>query len=132
MNKNNTIGDALRYLDQNIEKFRGLKFALEALIHPGQGPADPNRPPTPPASAVNAAAYARTGLGVATAAVAILEAAERPLHGLTEIVPALEAAGYRVSRHALATTLLRNARIVRVGRGTYALRERVERAGFAA
>jgi hypothetical protein len=122
MNRNTTIGDALKYLDSSIERFRGLKFALEALITPSSAP-DPGRPPSPPASAINAAAYARTGQGVGAAAISILEAAQRPLHGLTEIVPALESAGYRVSRHALATTLLRTSRIVRVARGTYALRE---------
>jgi hypothetical protein len=110
MNKNTTIADVLTHLDQRIENLRGLKFGLEALVHAPAAPTDPNLPPTPPASAVNAATHARTGQSVATAAITILEAAQRPLHGLTEVVPALEAAGYRVSRNGLATTLLRTGR----------------------
>jgi hypothetical protein len=128
MNRNTTIGDALKYLDQNIERFRSARFMLEALIH---GPDDPGKPPTPPASAVNAAVRVRTGLSVANAAIDILRAANRPMHALAEIVPALQAAGYKVHPHGLATTLLRTGQVVRVARGTFALREHGER-DFAA
>ena len=123
MNRNTTLGELLKYLDAQIEAHRRAKFAIEALLHPPSGPTDPDLPPTPPASAVNAATLARTGRSVGAAAISVLEVARRPMHGLSEIVPELEAAGYRVSRGGLTTTLLRTGRIVRVGRGIYALRE---------
>lgn len=120
MNKNTTIGEALKRLEKDIDDFRRVKFALEGLIQPGVSRTGPNGLP---ASAVNASVHARTGQSVAVAALAILSAANRPLHGLTEIVPALEAQGFHVHPHGLATTLLRSGLIVRVGRGTFALRE---------
>lgn len=132
MNKNATVDDLLQLLDRKIEDYRHLKFAVEAIVHPGKRPTNPSLPPTPPASAVNAATHARTGQSVGSAALAILRAANRPMHGLSELVPALERQGYRVSRHGLATTLLRTGQVVRTGRGTFAARELHERNGMAA
>jgi hypothetical protein len=61
-------------------------------------------------------------LSVARAAIEMLARAQRPLHGMTEIVPHLQAEGYNVHAHGLATTLLRTGLVERVSRGTFALK----------
>jgi hypothetical protein len=66
-------------------------------------------------------AHKRTGMGAA--AVEILREGGRPMHGLGEILPALKARGFDVSRRAgFASVMMRNPEVVRTAPGTYALK----------
>jgi len=61
--------------------------------------------------------------GMSAAAVEILREVGRPMHGLGEILPALKARGFDVSRRAaFASVMMRNPAVVRTAPGTYALK----------
>ena len=97
MNRNTPIGDFVSLLKREIADRQALLATLEPLLTP------------PPRS------------GVGRAAVEILREAGRPMHGLREIVPALEAKGFEFKTQAgFATTLLRTGYIRRTAPGTFA------------
>ena len=53
----------------------------------------------------------------------ILREAGRPMHGLTELLPALEARGIKVKHTAgLATILMRTGMVERTAPGTFAVK----------
>jgi len=81
---------------------------LEALVTPRAAPQARGHPPPN---------------GIYAAALEILRAAGRPMHGLSEILPALEARGLVVSRYALAGNLMRTGAVERTGRGTFGLKK---------
>ena len=62
------------------------------------------------------------GESVGSAVIAVLREVGRPMHGLGEIIPALEARGVMIKNKAgFATALLRTRKIVRTAPGTFAL-----------
>jgi hypothetical protein len=67
---------------------------------------------------------------IAAASLEILRAAGRPLHGLREILPALEAQGIKIKHKAgLATVLMRTGEVERTSPGTFAVRGGAASAG---
>lgn len=60
---------------------------------------------------------------IAAASLEILRQAGRPMHGLRELLPALEAMGLKVKHKAgLATILMRTGEVVRTSPGTFAMK----------
>jgi hypothetical protein len=101
-----TVQALVCLLEREIEERRTLVAALRARMG-GEPKAAP--------------AARRTGVGAAV--VAILREAGRPMHGLGEILPALNARGFEVSRRAgFASVVLRTGQTVRTAPGTYALK----------
>ncbi len=70
--------------------------------------------------------------GSARVAIEIIRAAGRPLHGLREIVPALEARGFHIKKSGLPTTLMRSGGIERTAPGTFGLKAAAEGSSDAA
>ena len=100
MDRSMTVGDLVSLLRREITERQALLAQLEARIEDAP-------PPTK-----------KKGIGLA--AVEIIQAAGRPMHGLDEILPALVARGYEVKRReGFATTLLRIRGIRRVAPGTF-------------
>jgi uracil phosphoribosyltransferase len=100
MGRDTTIGELLALLKSEITDRKALVDKLESMVGA--------EPPT------------RTK-GLALAAVEILRAAGRPMHGLHEILPALQARGFVLrSRAGFATTLLRTGQVRRTAPGTFA------------
>ena len=100
MDRQTSVGDFLSTLKREIEERQRLVSELEARV--GAEPA-PRK------------------TGHTHAAVEILREAGRPMHGLDEVLPALEAMGYRpVSRAGFGTGLLRTGKIIRTAPGTFA------------
>ena len=109
MNRETTIGDFVSLLKREIEERQTIIAALEARL--GSEPAIPAAP----------APRGKRSAGIGAAAVKILREVGRPMHGLGEILPALEARGFTVAHRAgFATTLMRTGEIDRVAPGTYA------------
>lgn len=106
MNRETSVGELLATLKTEIAERQQLVDALEARVGP----------------------EVRGSRGMGAAAVEILRAAGRPMHGIRDILPALEAQGYRLpSKAGFATTLMRTGQIVRVAPGTFAYEERREK-----
>jgi hypothetical protein len=116
VNDRTTIGDAKTDLRQRIANQQTALHILEALTAPM-----PRSTVGPSHTEGTPARKRRNNVGVGRAAIEILRRAGRPMHGLSEIVPALQAAGYHVHAHGLATTLLRTGLVERTGRGTFAV-----------
>ena len=91
MDRNMTVGDLVSLLRREIEQRQSLLAELESRLDA-------------------APAVRRKGAGLA--AVEILRAAGRPMHGLGEILPALQTEGYELnSRAGFATLLLRTGKV---------------------
>lgn len=98
MNREMSVGELLSELKREIADRQRLVDELEARV--GGEPARKT--------------------GMAAAAIAILKDAGRPMHGLHEILPALQAKGFVVgSRAGFSTALLRTGSVERVAPGTF-------------
>jgi len=119
------IGVTLTLLRKERDERNTAIAILEALIAQGVSPSSPVTVAgvTPVITTVGGKKYRAGKKGrasVASAALAILRAAGRPMHGLREIVPALEAQGYKLKHKAgLATTLMRSGDVERTSPGTF-------------
>lgn len=98
MDRSTPVGDFLSLLRREIADRQVLVAKLESMLTPSP----------------------RTRTGLSQAAVEILQKAGRPMHGLREILPALEARGFAVSKKGFATALIRSGRIRRIAPGTFA------------
>jgi len=115
MNRGMSVSGVMLVLERDIAKKTALLKALVAIVPQAK---------TRKRAAKQSVTPKRPSLGVAV--VDILRAAHRPMHGLREILPALESRGYRVTdRPGLATTILRRPEVERTAPGTYAVRETV-------
>jgi len=100
MTRDTTVRDLVSLLRREIADRQALVERLEAIVG--------TEPPT------------RTK-GIGAAAVEILRDAGRPMHARGEILPALEARGFKPKSTAgFATTLLRTGQIRRTAPGTFA------------
>jgi hypothetical protein len=118
MHSETPIGAAIALLKKEIAEKQAALNVLEGLVT--QDSSGGARPPSN-----GAASRARRGkkTTVGKAAVEILRASARPMHGIREIIPALESDGYKVKHKAgLATTLLRTGEIERTAPGTFAFK----------
>jgi hypothetical protein len=120
------IGVTLTLLRKERDERNTAIAILEALIAQGVSPSSPvNVAGVTPITTVGVGgkkyrAGKKGRQSVASAALAILRAAGRPMHGLREIVPALEAQGYKLKHKAvLATTLMRSGDVERTAPGTF-------------
>jgi hypothetical protein len=103
MNRDMTVGDLVSLLKREIAERQNLIRELEARARPSSAPGRPRG-------------------GIATTAIDVLRDAGRPMHGLSELLPAIEARGVHIaSRAGFATSLLRTDKITRTAPGTYAL-----------
>jgi hypothetical protein len=103
MDRTTPIGDVLSLLKREIAERQAIVAKLESLLTP----------------------MPRTRTGVGEAAAEILRAVGRPMHGLREILPALEERGFIFkTRQGFGTMLIRTGRIRRVAPGTFAPAER--------
>ena len=119
MNKSTTIGAALAALRKEVADRQSAMAILEALVATGASDAGHAEPGT---SRRRRRGKTRPG-GVGQITIEIIRAAGRPLHGLREIVPALQARGLKPrSTAGLATTLLRTGAIERTAPGTFGLK----------
>jgi hypothetical protein len=110
-----TVKALVCQLKREIEERRTLLAGLEARC--GEEPE--TQQPTP---------ARRTGM--TAAAVEVLREVGRPMHGLGEILPALKARGFDVSKRAgFASVIMRSGQVVRVAPGTYALKPARDGAG---
>jgi hypothetical protein len=104
MEREMTVRDFLALLRGEIAERQKLVTEMEARIAPSPGRKS----------------------GQTAAAVEILRTAGRPMHGLQELLPALEAQGYVIgSRAGFGTGLLRTGQIVRTAPGTFAYKASV-------
>lgn len=121
------IGAAIALLKKEIADRQSALFILEGLVAQGIQTA-----PVAAATANGLNTRGRKGKGklsLAKAGVEILRAAGRPMHGGRELVPALEAQGYKVKHpNGLATTLMRTGEVKRTDPGTFAYKEGAEAA----
>jgi hypothetical protein len=100
MDRNMTVGDLVSLLRREIAQRQSLLKELESRL--------------------DAAPSARKK-GAGLAAVEILRAAGRPMHGLGEILPALHTSGYEInSKAGLPALLLRTGQVRRTAPGTFA------------
>jgi hypothetical protein len=113
------IATAIAILKKEIADKQAALSVLEGLVT--QGAPSINAP-----SANGVTVRARRGgkkLAIGKAAVEILKTAGRPMHGIREVMPALEAQGYKIKHKAgLATTLLRTGEVERTAPGTFAFK----------
>lgn len=108
MNDKTPLGTAVAVLRSEIAAKQTLLAGLEAMIAGPSPRAGPRK--------------RRSGIGAAAAE--ILRQTARPMHGLRELIPALEAQGHVIaSRAGFATLLLRNSEIERRAPGTFALKK---------
>jgi hypothetical protein len=124
LNQDMPIGSAIALLKKEIDDRQRALTALEAMVSQsaGRGAVAQVNGHAPRAAPTSGRGGKRPKIG--EAAVEILRAAGRPMHGLREVLPALEAQGYKISHRAgLATMLLRTKRVVRTAPGTFALKE---------
>lgn len=99
MDRNMTVGDLVSLLRREIEQRQSLLAELESRID---------------------AAPVTRKKGAGVAAVEILRAAGRPMHGLGEILPQLQTSGYELaSKAGFATLLLRTGQVRRTAPGTF-------------
>ena len=123
------IGTVMAMLRKRIEDMQSALAVLEALVAggtetapmeyvswtvpiPGPGSVEPTRK-----------RRRRKRMSVGDAAVELLRAAGRPMHGLREIVPALLADGFKIANPSgLATSLMRTGLVVRTAPGTFGLK----------
>jgi hypothetical protein len=120
------ISVVMTTLQKEIDERKSMLAMLQALVASGASPSAPftNGGVGAPiiTSGIRKRGSKRVG-GVGAAAVQVVRAAGRPLHGLREIIPALEAQGYKIKHRAgLATTLLRTGALERVAPGTFGLK----------
>jgi hypothetical protein len=111
-----SINAAIALLRKEIGDRQSALAMLEALIASGSNGA------TSVAAAIDKGGERQVGMG--KAAVEILAAAGRPMHGTSEIVPALAARGFVVKTRGLATMLLRTNKIERTAPGTFKYRNK--------
>jgi hypothetical protein len=105
------LSSAIALLEKEIAEKQAALAALKALYARG----------TPPIELPRGRGGKKPS--IATAAIAILKAAGRPMHGQRELLPALEAQGIKIKHPAgLPTILLRTKRVERTSRGTYAFK----------
>ena len=109
------IGTAIAMLKKEIAEKQAALSVLETLVANGSNAAAQGTGPRP--------RRGRPTQSVGAAAVDILKATGRPMHGLREILPALLDQGYKIKHRAgLATTLLRTGEIERTAPGTFAVK----------
>lgn len=114
MNEQTPIGSAIAQLKREIAERQSALAILQALVEKVPAPTANGHPPRghPPRET-----------GLVRAAVAVLKAAGRPMHGVSEVIPALEAQGYRVKhRSGFSSLLLRTGEVLRTAPGTFAYR----------
>lgn len=124
-----SIGSVIALLRKEIAERQTALYMLEALIAGGTSPASAANgvplPPLPVAAASGPQRRKRPTQSIARAAVELLRATGRPMHGLREIIPALEAQGYKFKhKTGLATTLMRTGKVDRTAPGTFALKSK--------
>jgi hypothetical protein len=114
-----TVGDAITALKKEIQDRAKTLSVLEQMVA-NQGPEE--EPGSHPRQDDAPRARRRSSPGsVGSNAVEILQAAGRPMHGLRELLPALQARGLKPSKASLPTTLMRQkSRIRRTAPGTWA------------
>lgn len=115
-----TIGVTMTMLRRELDERRTMLSMLEAIT--GRGAAPLITAPDAPTATRPSRRHHDGRPSIAAAAEAILRSANRPMHGLREILPLLEAQGYHLAHRAsLAGTLTRGRRIVRTAPGTFAV-----------
>ena len=110
MHSNMRIGAVIAQLRKEIADKQTALATLEALVAGNESP--------PESAPVKMPVERQYGMG--KAAVEILKAAGRPLHGRRELLPALEAKGFKVRTTHIATMLMRTKQVTRTAPGTFA------------
>ncbi len=119
LHKNMPIGAAIAALKREVADRQSALAILEALL----APSGQSAPTTTNGTTRRRRKGKRRG-GSARLAVEIIRAAGRPMHGLTEIIPALEARGLKFKNPSgLATALMRTGEIERTAPGTFGLKD---------
>ena len=104
-----TIGAVVTTLRREIDERKTLLAMLEAITATGA---------SAPAETIR---RRRNRSPIVVASLEILRDAGRPMHGLTELLPALEARGLKLAHPAsLATALMRSGEVDRPSPGTFA------------
>ena len=128
-----TIGVLAAALQKEIDEKTSFLAMLKAVMAQGVSPATPYGAGGGGGSVVPiTSGKRRRGKKptIAAASLEILRAAGRPLHGLREILPALEAQGIKIKHKAgLATVLMRTGEVDRTSPGTFAVRGGAASAG---
>jgi hypothetical protein len=120
MQRNMPVGAAIDLLRKEIAEKQSVLAALEAMVTAGT---ESTAHALPTNGAPKPGARRGKKLSVARAGLEILKTAGRPMHGLREIVPALEAQGYKIKHRAgFATVLLRTNQVERTAPGTFKLK----------
>ena len=128
LNPGMTIAAAIAAMQREREALGTAIAVLQALIAGGVSPTVALGAPDGGGATITSATagYARRGgkrPSIGQASIEILREAGRPMHGLRDLVPALEARGVKMKHTAgLATILLRTKEIVRTAPGTYAMK----------
>jgi hypothetical protein len=125
-----TVGALAASVRKEIEERQAFLAMLEGVMANGVSPSTPF--PNGAANGVQAGGRPRRGgkkQSIAVASLEILRQAGRPLHGLRELLPQLEAQGLKVKHKAgLATVLMRTGQVERTAPGTFALKGGAARA----
>jgi hypothetical protein len=115
------IATVIAILKKEIADRQAALSVLEGLVAPGTPGVSPVATPTNGTGVRGKRGGKKLAIG--KAAVEILRSAGRPMHGLREVMPALEAQGYKIKHKAgLATTLLRTGEVERTAPGTFAFK----------
>ena len=118
-----TVGALAATIRKEIEERKTFLAMLDAVMAQGVSPSTPYTGSS--AVPITSAERRRGGKkpSVAAASLEILREVGRPMHGLRELLPAVEARGLKVKHKAgYATTLMRTGQIDRVAPGTFALK----------
>ena len=121
-----TVGALAATVRKEIEERKTFLAMLEAVMAQGVSPSTPYTGGS--VVPITSAIKHRRGRGgkkpsVAAASLEILRQAGRAMHGLRELLPAVEAQGLKVKHKAgFATTLMRTGRVDRVAPGTFAIK----------
>jgi hypothetical protein len=121
VNKNMTIAAAISALKKEAAERLSAASILEAVTASGVSEVGVSEP-APASNDGRRRTRRKRGEGAGRVAVEIIRNAGRPLHGLTEIVPALEARGIKIRSSGLPTCIMRTGQAIRVAPGTYGLK----------
>src|SRR5271166_5025820 len=120
------IGVLMTTLEKEIEERKTLVAMLRAVMATGVSPTTSFAASGGAVVPITSVTHRRRGgkkPSIAAASIEILRRAGRPMHGLREIMPALEAQGIRMRYKAgLATILIRTGEVERTAPGTFALK----------
>jgi hypothetical protein len=123
LNPGTTIAAAIAAMQKEREALGTAISVLQALVANGVSPSTAVGVSGGVVVPFTAGRRARRGgrkPSIAQASIDILRAAGRPLHGLRELIPELEAQGVRIKhKSGLATTLMRTGEVERTAPGTF-------------